>query len=130
MCYNLWFSIGNTFAPVALQVMSTYAPYDFRTPIYTQWAQVGLMLIIYLVLPESPAWLASKDKSEKAKKTMRFIYKGVEGFDVDQQYLVLEQTIAHEQAIAREQGTEKWFNIFKVSERDPPLPVPNADGRV
>lgn len=113
MMYNFWFSVGGFFAPVALQVMSTYAPKDFRTPIYTQWAHIGVMLIIYVFLPESPAWLASKDRVEDAKKNMRKIYKGVEGFDVDEQYLVLQQTIAHERAVAAEQGTEKWWSIFK-----------------
>ena len=113
MLYNFWFSVGSFFAPVALQVMSTYAPKNFRTPIYTQWGHIGLMLIIYIFLPESPAWCASKDNEEKAKKNMRIIYRGVEGFDVDEQYLVLQQTIAHERAVAQELKSEHWYNIFK-----------------
>jgi len=93
--------------------MSTYAPMDFRTPIYTQWAQIGVMLIIYIILPESPAWCASKDKVEKAKKNMRFIYRGVDDFNVDEQYQVLAQTIAHEQALAAETRQEAWWSIFR-----------------
>jgi MFS family permease len=46
--YNFWFSVGGFFAPVALQVMSTKDPLNFRTPIYTQWAHIGVMLIIYV----------------------------------------------------------------------------------
>lgn len=36
MMYNFWFSVGAVFAPVALQLMSTYAPDEFRVPIDTQ----------------------------------------------------------------------------------------------
>ena len=93
--------------------MSTYAPMDFRTPIYAQWAQIGIMFIIYLIIPESPAWCASRDKVDKAKKNMRFIYRGVEGFDVDEQYQVLAQTIAHEKAMAAETRQEAWWSIFR-----------------
>jgi MFS family permease len=55
MCYSLWFTLGQFFATVALQVMTTKDPSDYLTPLYTQWSQVGLMLIIYLLIPESPA---------------------------------------------------------------------------
>jgi len=107
------FSVGGFFAPVALQVMSTYDPLNFRTPIYTQWGHIGMMLIIYVFLPESPAWLASRDDAERAKKNMRLIYRGVEGFNVDEQYDVLARTIAHERAVAAEMRSEKWYSIFK-----------------
>lgn len=71
------------------------------------------MLAIYLVLPESPAWAVSRDKPEKAKKSMRFIYRGVAGYNVDTQYEVLASTIAHERAVAEENRSIKWYSIFK-----------------
>ncbi|WVF65283.1 hypothetical protein IAT40_000006 [Kwoniella sp. CBS 6097] len=113
MMYNFWFSVGGFFAPVALQVMSTYAPDEFRVPIYTQWAQIGLMLIIYIVLPESPMWCASQGYEERAKSNMRRIYKGVENFDIDQQYETFALTIAHEKEVAAATGREKWYAIFQ-----------------
>ncbi|WWC91437.1 uncharacterized protein L201_006383 [Kwoniella dendrophila CBS 6074] len=113
MMYNFWFSVGGFFAPVALQVMSKYAPDDFRTPIYTQWSQIGLMLIIYIFLPESPMWCASRGLEDRAKSNMRRIYKGVEGFDVDEQYQALALTIEHERAVAAAAGREKWYAIFQ-----------------
>ena len=113
MLYNFWFSVGSFFAPVALQVMSTYAPNEFRVPIYTQWGHIGLMLIIYICLPESPAWCASRGNVERAKKNMRIIYRGVEGFDVDEQYEVMARAVAHEQFIAEQNRAESWWTIFK-----------------
>lgn len=110
--------------------MSTKDPLNFRTPIYTQvncyldsdlapvtdgvqWGHIGAMLIIYLVLPESPAWCAARDKPERAKKAMRFIYRGVSGFDADAQYQVLAAAVAHENAVAEENKSVKWYSIFK-----------------
>ncbi|KAL3443159.1 general substrate transporter [Aspergillus insuetus] len=115
MCYSLWWLIGQFFAPVALQVMSTYDPDNYLTPVYTQWSQIGLMLIIYLVIPESPAWCASKGAAREgqAKKVLRLLYKGVPGFNVEHHYRLLVLNIEHERAIAAEQRNEKWYAIFK-----------------
>lgn len=34
--YNIWWSVGSIFAPVALQVLSQTRPLDWKTPIYSQ----------------------------------------------------------------------------------------------
>ncbi|KAL2803248.1 general substrate transporter [Aspergillus granulosus] len=113
MCYSLWWLIGQFFAPVALQVMSTYDPDNYLTPVYTQWSQIGLMLIIYLIIPESPAWCATKGRETQAKKILRILYKGVADFDVDHQYQLLVLNIEHERELAAQQRNEKWYAIFK-----------------
>ncbi|KAL2831035.1 general substrate transporter [Aspergillus pseudoustus] len=113
MCYSLWWLIGQFFAPIALQVMSTYDPDNYLTPVYTQWSQIGLMLIIYLFVPESPAWCATKGRETQAKKILRTLYKGVTDFDVDHQYQLLVMNIEHERELAVQQRTEKWYAIFK-----------------
>jgi SP family general alpha glucoside:H+ symporter-like MFS transporter len=41
-------------APVALNELNATHPYDFKTAIYTQWAMIGITIIIYVFLPESP----------------------------------------------------------------------------
>ena len=71
------------------------------------------MLIIYILLPESPAWCASRDKEAKAKKSMRLIYRGVVEYDVDAQYQILVQTIAHEKQVAQEHKQDRWYSIFR-----------------
>jgi MFS transporter, SP family, general alpha glucoside:H+ symporter len=50
-----------------------------------QWAMIGIILIIFLVIPESPWWLASKGKVERASKVLRRCYGGVEGYNIEQQ---------------------------------------------
>ena len=45
---------------------------------------VGLMIIIFILLPESPWWLVSKGKIEKATKTLLKYNGHVEGYNVDE----------------------------------------------
>ncbi|KAL5334203.1 general substrate transporter [Aspergillus crustosus] len=113
MCYSLWFITGQFFAPVALQVLNTSDPINYLTPVYTQWSQIGLMLIIYLFVPESPAWCASRGRETQAKKMLQIIYKGVNDFDIDRHYQLLVMNIEHERAVAVEQRNEQWYSIFK-----------------
>ena len=46
---------------------------------------IGVILIIFLLIPESPWWLASKGKTDKAAKVLHFCFSGVEDYDIDQQ---------------------------------------------
>ncbi|KAH7126472.1 general substrate transporter [Dactylonectria estremocensis] len=113
MCYSLWWSLGGFFAPVALQILSETDATNYKVPIYTQWAQVGIMLIVYLVVPESPTWLVSKGKFDEAKKTLSRLHCDVPDYNVDRQLQVLTLSIDHERATAAEQRAEQWYSIFK-----------------
>jgi MFS family permease len=111
--YSFWFSLGQFFAPVALQVHSEVDPTDWLTPVYTQWSQIGLMLIIYLIIPETPAWCATRGYESRAKKALHRLYWEVPDYDVDRQYQVLVAAVNHEVEVARAARREKWYNIFK-----------------
>ncbi|KAI8719373.1 MFS domain-containing protein [Fusarium sp. LHS14.1] len=113
MCYSFWFSAGQFFAPVTLQAMLEKEPDNYLTLIYTQWSQIGLMIIIYLLVPESPAWCASKGKEKEAKKMLHRLHWDIKDYDVDHQYNLLLINVEHERAIAAEQSCEKWYNIFR-----------------
>ncbi|KAB5546914.1 sugar transporter [Coniochaeta sp. 2T2.1] len=113
MCYNFWFGLGNFFAPVALQVLSKTDKTNYLTPIYTQWAHIGLMLIIYIFVPESPAWLVTRGKHDAAKKSLRRLHSDVKDYDVDHQHALLVRAVEHEIEYARSLSNEKWYAIFK-----------------
>ncbi|WWD19903.1 hypothetical protein CI109_104372 [Kwoniella shandongensis] len=111
--YNFWFSVGSFFAPIALQIMYKTQPLNYRTPIYTQWGHIGLMLVIYILLPESPAWYASRGNEVKGKKALQFIYRGVDGFDTDAHYETIVRGIEHEKEVAVQLGRTSWTSIFR-----------------
>ncbi|KAH6984030.1 hexose transporter [Ilyonectria destructans] len=112
MCYSLWWTIGVFCAHISLNQLNKTHPEDWLVPIYTQWAQIGIMFIIYIFLPESPAWCVTSGHIDRAKKELQKLYKGVEGFNVDQQVEVLVLAVEHEKAVAAEQNRENWYAIF------------------
>lgn len=113
MCYSLWWTIGVFCAHLSLNQLNKRHPDNWLTPIYTQWAQIGLMLIIYVFLPESPAWCITQGYIERARKELQTLYRGVDDFDIDHQIEVLTLGVEHEKAIAAEQNREKWYSIFR-----------------
>lgn len=104
---QLWFGPGQFFAPVALQVFSKSDADNFRIPIYTQWSQIGLMLIIYIFVPESPAWCVTRGKTEQAKKGLHQFHWEIKDYNIEQQYQLLVLAIDHEE-VSKAQRNEKW----------------------
>lgn len=51
---------------------------------WSKWAMIGGMLIIFLLIPESPWWLASKGKIDKAANVLQRFYGHQEGYNVDE----------------------------------------------
>jgi SP family general alpha glucoside:H+ symporter-like MFS transporter len=41
--------------------------------------------IVFALLPETPWWLASKGKLDKARKVLQLCNGGVEGYDIEEQ---------------------------------------------
>lgn len=46
---------------------------------------IGAIAIIFVLLPESPWWLVSKGKLDKAAKVLTFCNGNVNGYDVQEQ---------------------------------------------
>ncbi|KAL1864281.1 hypothetical protein VTK73DRAFT_5991 [Phialemonium thermophilum] len=113
MLYSLWWTVGTFFAYIAMQTMNKKHPTEYLTPIYTQWAQIGLMIIIYVFLPESPPWCVTRGDTVGAKKALRKLNYGVRDYNLDQQLEVLVLAVEHERAVAAEQKREHWYAIFR-----------------
>jgi SP family general alpha glucoside:H+ symporter-like MFS transporter len=78
------------------QWYSDHEPYNFRSPIRIQFAVIGILLLVYLILPESPRWLIQTKRHERAKKTLAWLHKGVPGYQVDEQVAIMENTVVEE----------------------------------
>jgi MFS family permease len=113
MLYSLWWTVGTFFAYIAMQTMNKKHPHNYLTPIYTQWAQIGIMIIVYVFLPESPAWCVTRGDTDGARKAMKKINRGVAGYNVEQQLETLVLSVEHERSIAVEQKREHWYSIFR-----------------
>jgi hypothetical protein len=50
--------------------------------------------IVFVLLPESPWWLASKGKTEKAAKVLRLCNGGVEDYDIEEQIVSLSLPVS------------------------------------
>ncbi|KAJ5083309.1 hypothetical protein N7456_012736 [Penicillium angulare] len=111
--YSFWFVLGQIFASVALNRLNDTEPLDFRTPIYTQWAMIGSTAIIFLLIPESPWWLVSKGKLDKAAIILRRFNGKVAGYDVQEQISVMDGTVAEERLLAERNAEIGKLAVFK-----------------
>ncbi|CCT75871.1 probable maltose permease (MalP) [Fusarium fujikuroi] len=111
--YSFWFVLGQLFASVALKELKANDPLDFRTPIYTQWAMIGCILIAFLLIPESPWWLASKGRVEQASQVLNRCFANVEGYDVNQQIEIMTSTLAVERQQAEQNSELGPWAVFK-----------------
>lgn len=60
--YSVWNQVGNFMAPLILLVLKR--PDQWRIAIYTQWAFLGIMLPIFVWLPETPCELIVRDSPD------------------------------------------------------------------
>ncbi|GFF69908.1 hypothetical protein IFM61392_02894 [Aspergillus lentulus] len=111
--YTFWFVVGQLFASVALNRLSASDPYDFRTPIYTQWAMIGVAGIIFILVPETPWWLVSKGKTQQAEKVLKTCNGSVPGYDIHDQINVMSATVAHERILAERNKEQGMWAVFK-----------------
>ncbi|CRG86849.1 General alpha-glucoside permease [Talaromyces islandicus] len=111
--YSLWFVLGQLFASVALNKLNAIDPYDFRTPIYTQWAMIGAIAIIFILIPETPWWLVSKGKFDQASKVLRRYNGKLQDFDVQEQISIMNNTIEEERRIAVQNSQLGMWSIFQ-----------------
>lgn len=111
--YTFWFVIGQLFASVALYELKLRDPLNYKTPIYTQWAMVIPIGIVFALLPETPWWLASRGKLEKASKVLHLFNGGVEGYDIEEQIGVMVATVRIERQIAEQNKELGRWAVFQ-----------------
>ncbi|CAK7231314.1 hypothetical protein SBRCBS47491_007888 [Sporothrix bragantina] len=119
MCfYGFFYAIGQLFAAVVLYVVENNRPLDWRIAVYTEWAFHGLWIVFgFIWLPESPVYYVRKGQTEKAKKTLNRIYKGIKGFDQDRELRVLQMEVDRELEASTTSSLKDWLDLFKGTNR-------------
>ena len=74
---------------------------------------VGVMGIIFLLLDETPWWLAGKGRLDQAEKVLLRYNGHIDGYDVQEQINVMTATIAEERHQAKAESQEGQFAVFQ-----------------
>ena len=85
-----------------MQQLNKKHPENYLLPLRILWAPVGLMIIFWAIVPESPWFHARHGNKEKAMKAMKQLYGNVQGYDFEEEYGIIERTIAHERGLLQE----------------------------
>ena len=101
--------MGNIICNAMIQVVNKKFPLFWQLPVYVVWGPVGAVLFFVAILPESPWYLARRGNKEAAFKALRRLYGNVPGFDVEEEYGIIESTLAHERQLNKNDA--KWRDI-------------------
>lgn len=108
--YSAWYGIGQLCASLALKVSNDARPLDYLTPVYTEWAMIGIMAGVYLYIPESPYWCANRERHEQGRKIMARLNGAIPGYDVDYHYNIIRLTVEKEKSFQKQlDGDSKGF---------------------
>jgi SP family general alpha glucoside:H+ symporter-like MFS transporter len=92
------------------QVNQTH-PDDYLLAMRVLWAPVGLMIIFWAFIPESPWFHARHGNKEKALKAIKQLYGGIKGYNFEEEYGIIVRTIEHEKQQLQE--TPRYAHVFK-----------------
>ncbi|KAL1409207.1 hypothetical protein Q8F55_006040 [Vanrija albida] len=112
---SFWNYTGTLLAKVMGFTLNKQHPFNWQLPVRALWGPVGLMLLCFLPLPESPWFYARRGDKEKAFKSMKTLYTGIEGYDREEEYGIMMRTLEHEREVAA-QGIP-WLAIFQGTNR-------------
>jgi hypothetical protein len=100
------YGIGQLCSSLALKVMNDNDPFNYLTPIYTEWAMLGLMLGVYVFIPESPFWCANTGRHERGRAVIQRLNGGIPGYDVDYHYNIIKRSVEKERAYEVDSGEQ------------------------
>ncbi|WVQ72838.1 hypothetical protein IAR50_002399 [Cryptococcus sp. DSM 104548] len=111
--YGWSYSLGQLFVAIALQIVNVTDSYAWKKAIYSEWVFMGLWLIAMPFMPESPWFYARNENETSAKAVMARLYKGVEDYDIDREYIVMQTEIQHEKENAESNSQVAFRDIFR-----------------
>ncbi|CEJ81535.1 Putative Glycoside hydrolase family 78 protein [[Torrubiella] hemipterigena] len=107
----VWSNIGSIICSVMMQHLNQTYPDDYILAMRILWAPVGLMILCWVFIPESPWFHARHGNKEKAIRAMTQLYGGIPDFDFEEEYSIIERTIKHEKQML--QAGPGYLQVFK-----------------
>jgi SP family general alpha glucoside:H+ symporter-like MFS transporter len=98
-----------------MQQLNKTRPNDYLLAMRILWIPIGLMILFYIWIPESPWYHARRGEKEAAIKSLKSLYGGVKGYDFEEEYSIIERTIIHEKAVLVHEPT--YMDCFRGVDR-------------
>jgi SP family general alpha glucoside:H+ symporter-like MFS transporter len=100
--YSFNYGFGQLCASIALKVLNDRTPMVYLTAIYVEFAMLGIMLAVYLVIPETPYWCANSGNHERGRAVIQRLNGGISGYDVDYHYNLIRRTVDKEKSYQKQ----------------------------
>ncbi|WRT68753.1 uncharacterized protein IL334_005733 [Kwoniella shivajii] len=115
VAYAVINNLGSFLAPMVLFIEKNKDPLNWKVAVLTQWAFLGIMLPIFIWLPETPSYFAARDLHDQGLAVLRRVNGNVEGYDVDAEYEVIKNIIAEERERREAEGMidGNWRTLLK-----------------
>ncbi|WRT68794.1 uncharacterized protein IL334_005774 [Kwoniella shivajii] len=110
--YGAAYAVGQLFIAIALQIVDTTDPEGYLKAVYSEWVVLGPWIIMSFCLPESPWHYARQGREDLTKKSLKRIYKGISGYDVDREYAVMVSEIEREKEVRHTNKETSWKDIL------------------
>jgi MFS transporter, SP family, general alpha glucoside:H+ symporter len=94
-----------------MQQLNKKHPDNYLLAMRVLWAPIGIMILLWAIVPESPWFHCRRGNKEKALKCMRQLYGGIDGYNFEEEYGIIERTIEHEKSVLQE--PPKFLHIFQ-----------------
>lgn len=108
----VWTSIGGIICSVMMQQLNKNRPDDYLLAMRILWGPIGLMLLCWVLVPESPWYHARRDNKEAALKAMKRLYGGISWYNYEEEYGIIVRTLEHERSVL-EQNKPRYRDLFK-----------------
>jgi hypothetical protein len=105
-------NIGGIIVAVMMQQLNQKHPDNYLLAMRVLFAPIGMMIFFWAIIPESPWWLIRKGQKEKAMRSLKRLYGNIEDYDFEEEYGIIERTIAHEHAML-EENRPRFVDVFK-----------------
>ncbi|OAA61997.1 General substrate transporter [Niveomyces insectorum RCEF 264] len=117
----VWSNIGSIICSVMMQQLNKKHPDNYLLAMRILWGPIAMMIVCWIFVPESPWFHARRGNKERAIANMKKLYGGVKGYDYEDEYGVIERTIAHEKAMLNDRP--RYVDVFRGVNRKRTLTV-------